>query len=854
MAIAVTVPGRATETDLKDQTVADVDADGVGTDHKRHGLHESASLNAIAATAKIKTDAAISFAKQAEHLSLLPHNNNKDDEKIKQTTAVQARFITPRDPVIETASGERLPAVPLTEAWKLNQLKSQVADIDIEHAVQADGETETKPREGATSSLVGSSTRTSEEKKNEAKSARFQAEENGEATGDIQPVQNGNGTGKSLNRAFTNLGRGRTSGPLDVSAPPSHTNPLFPPLPLYGPPSLLRSLQCGLFRFTSFFLSLAFLMVIVLGSAFTSIPLMFRHIGIRLTLGDPDARRPFYEREKERAAARAKADLEWNRKRRRRASFGNSHERDTEDSGRNEEEFVLTEGGKDPLQCDVAYYARRVGLDIEEFKVHTEDGFVITLWHVFNPREYMPASKEERQKRRPEVFSESTAYNPDDSPCSRRRRPGAPRRYPVLLIHGLLQSSGAYCSNDDESLAFFLAKSGFDVWLGNNRCGFQPEHTLLEYGDPRLWCFNIRQMGVMDLPALISRVLGETGFPKLGLVCHSQGTTQTFVALAKEQRPDLGQRISVFCALAPAVYAGPLIGKMYFKFMKVISPAMFRVFFGIHAFIPFMMTMHSCMPGRLYGAMGYRVFSFLFGWTDERWDRGLRNRMFRFSPVYVSAESMRWWLGRECFAKHKCILATREDSRREDAEDAAEDASGDATEKAFQNSDAPAIAHPTQPPADAAVADVVTEDLVAEDSDSDDEDDGDNKDDGTLGAVGRGAPAAGSAAAEEAGRRAWYDGNAPPMAFWIAGNDQLVDGRRLLRRFARGREPHVRVVHAKVIPEYEHLDVLWALDVIEQVGEELRSVLWKSALDVPGVVGVEGGPGCAVPRGCGNIK
>ena len=145
-------------------------------------------------------------------------------------------------------------------------------------------------------------------------------------------------------------------------------------------------------------------------------------------------------------------------------------------------------------------------------------------------------------------------------------------------MHGLLQSAGAYCTNDDDSLAFFLCKSGYDVWLGNNRCGFEPRHTLLQYHDPRMWAWNIRQMGVMDLPALISRVLSETGFAKLGLVCHSQGTTETFVALAKEQRPDLGDKISVFCALAPAVYAGPLIGKMYFKFMRIISPGMFRIF------------------------------------------------------------------------------------------------------------------------------------------------------------------------------------------------------------------------------------------------------------------------------------
>ena len=167
-------------------------------------------------------------------------------------------------------------------------------------------------------------------------------------------------------------------------------------------------------------------------------------------------------------------------------------------------------------------------------------------------------------------------------------------------------------------------------------------------------------VGVFDLSALTSRVIHETGFEKIGLIAHSQGTTETFVALAKEQRPDLGEKLTVFCALAPAAYAGPLIGKMYFKFMRVISPALFRLMFGIHAFIPLMMVMHSTLDPRVYGWLGYKVFSFLFDWTDARWDRALKNRMFQFAPVYVSSESMRWWLGRECFAKHKCILSTKE--------------------------------------------------------------------------------------------------------------------------------------------------------------------------------------------------
>lgn len=679
------------------------------------------------------------FTKQAEKLSL--QKSDIDSEKSKATAAVEARFITPIDPVIETADGSRLPAVPLNEALELNRLRDE----------------------------VGSSTK--RERQNNVKAERAES-----------VIESSLADGESA----------KEGAPLRTAIPSPRTHPLFPELPLYGPPTLLRDLQCLGFRVTSFFLSLAFLGVIVLGSAFTSIPLIFRHIGLRLMFKDPNARRPFYEEEKRMARIRKEEAREWKRQRKRskttsKLSNGNVEE----EAGQNEEQFVPLEGGKDPLICDAGYYARRVGLDIEDFDVMTEDGFVIQLSHVYNPKEYTPSPRTSRECHAPVVFPKSTSSTPTS-----RSNINEQRKYPILLVHGLLQSAGAYCTNDDSSLAFFLAKSGYDVWLGNNRCGFRPRHQLLKHSDPRMWAWNIRQMGVMDLSALMSRVLSETGFAKLGLICHSQGTTQTFVALAKEQRPDLGNKISVFCALAPAVYAGPLIGKMYLKFMRIISPGMFRIMFGIHAFIPFMMTMHAWLPGRLYGALGYRVFSFLFNWTDDRWDQGIRDRLFQFAPVYVSAESMRWWLGRECFATQKCILATREEGQQEDRED-------EEDEDYFVNG----TEHHTE--------------LMLQ-------------------------PASNAGDQSDRSRKAWYDEQVPPFALWVAGADELVDGRRLLRRFERGREPHVRVVHAKVIPEYEHLDVLWAVDMIEKVGNEVREVLWKT-------VGEEVRGRCVVPKGCEGL-
>jgi hypothetical protein len=71
----------------------------------------------------------------------------------------------------------------------------------------------------------------------------------------------------------------------------------------------------------------------------------------------------------------------------------------------------------------------------------------------------------------------------------------------------------------------------------------------------------------------------------------------------------------------------------------------------------------------------------------------------------------------------------------------------------------------------------------------------------------------------------------------------LVDGRRLLRRFDRGREPHVNVVHKKIIEGYEHLDVIWAMDVIEKVGREVKDVIWATASE-------EARMQCRTPTGC----
>lgn len=715
--------------------------------------HFENATNKMKHEMKDKRDLTRKFAKQAQLLAHL--RPSQEDNSTGSTQASEAKFITAHDPVVETTQGQRLPAVPIDEALKLNHLKDELEGREPQEA----------PKSG------------------------IRQEKQGTTHGSAPPDREGIESGK------------QNDAPLREAVPPSRTNPLFPPLPMYGPPTWMRTLQCWFFRASSAVLSFCFLLTIVAGAAVTSVPKIWRRIRCLIFFQDSAKQRPFYEEEKKRIKARKEAEWEYVRQRAGKGTKTPSGE----SSVPQDRKFKPTEGGPDPLIPDVGYYARRVGLDCERFEVQTEDGFLIELLHLYDPSEYRPPSPSHHEKDDPDIFRTKSS----DSSFAETQSfyPPSQKKYPILMMHGLLQSAGAYCSNDDDSLAFFLAKSGYDVWLGNNRCGFTPKHTVLDYSDPRMWAWNIRQMGVMDLPALISRVLAETGFPKLGLIAHSQGTTQTLVALAKEQRPEVGEKISVFCALAPAAYSGPLIGKMYFKIMRVISPALFRMIFGIHAFIPLMMFAHTILPANFYSWMGYLVFSFMFNWSDSRWDRGLRPRMFQFSPTFVSAESMRWWLGRECFAKQKCILATRDEGRLEDREDEEDD---EVIRRYYVDRE-PHVTERRKLQRN--LTSFHCETMTHQHHDT------------------------------TRGKYAWYDSHFPPLALWVCGSDDLVDGRRLLRRFDRGREPFVHIVHKKIIEGYEHLDVIWAMDSIEKVGKEVREVIWRTASD-------EDRAKCRTPTGC----
>lgn len=78
----------------------------------------------------------------------------------------------------------------------------------------------------------------------------------------------------------------------------------------------------------------------------------------------------------------------------------------------------------------------------------------------------------------------------------------------------------------------------------------------------------MHQMVQYDLKALINYVLDSTGYAKLSLVAHSQGTTQGFMGLVNGEKLyasdfKLVDKLENFVALAPAVYPGPLLDEKH---------------------------------------------------------------------------------------------------------------------------------------------------------------------------------------------------------------------------------------------------------------------------------------------------
>ncbi|XP_068710633.1 lipase member K-like [Montipora foliosa] len=183
------------------------------------------------------------------------------------------------------------------------------------------------------------------------------------------------------------------------------------------------------------------------------------------------------------------------------------------------------------------------GYAYEEHHVTTQDGFILGIQRI-------PRGRDEK-------------VNSDDKQV-------------VFLQHGFLEDSTNWVVDSaKKSLAYILADSGFDVWLGNVRGNdYSRRHLKHTPNQSIFWNWSWQEMADYDLPAMTDYVLQVTGQKQLFYVGHSQGTLIAFNGFA--DNPDLGKKVKAFFALAP-VYTLNNATKIVRHGAKIINRIVMRL-------------------------------------------------------------------------------------------------------------------------------------------------------------------------------------------------------------------------------------------------------------------------------------
>ena len=168
---------------------------------------------------------------------------------------------------------------------------------------------------------------------------------------------------------------------------------------------------------------------------------------------------------------------------------------------------------------------RDKGYPFETHKVLTEDGYWLTMFRI-------PGAKGETREQ-----------------AIKQNKPV------IFLQHGILDSADTWIMNfEDSAPAFLLANAGYDVWMGNTRGNkYSREHQTLSpdyQGDKeKFWDFGFEEMAEYDVTANIDYILSNTNKLKLGVVGHSQGTTQMFIRMS-DDIDWWNKRVHIFASLA----------------------------------------------------------------------------------------------------------------------------------------------------------------------------------------------------------------------------------------------------------------------------------------------------------------
>lgn len=289
-------------------------------------------------------------------------------------------------------------------------------------------------------------------------------------------------------------------------------------------------------------------------------------------------------------------------------------------------------------------FIREEGFDCEEHIVHTTDGYILVLHRIIakddvnQQHDILTHSLSSRRKHLASTLNldttttnsihrqsllgikhQSTHFIESKEPTT---IPSIASNLeiqlpPVLCLHGLMMSSDAFVISGKDSLAFELARSGFDVWLGNLRGNRYTSHEKFSSTNQEFWDFSLDQFARFDIPAMVKYILqqihlkGQEQQSRLSLVGFSQGSAASFAALVSV--PNLQSSIACFAALAPAI-ALKGISHEGFASLLHIDPNFLFLLFGKKSFLPLVLDIQKILSPTAFVFCLDVCMSFLFGW------------------------------------------------------------------------------------------------------------------------------------------------------------------------------------------------------------------------------------------------
>ncbi|GAB1860472.1 Lipase [Camponotus japonicus] len=162
------------------------------------------------------------------------------------------------------------------------------------------------------------------------------------------------------------------------------------------------------------------------------------------------------------------------------------------------------------------------------------------------------------------------------------RIPGGNGSLPVLLQHSLFATSAIWVIlGKEKALAYLLADQGYDVWLGNFRGNtYSRAHISLSLSNSTFWDFSLNELGIYDLPAMITYITNMRSQPLHIYIGHSMGST-CFYIMATE-RPEIAQMVEMMISFASTVFlnhtTSPIQYLVYLKDYKIIMRYYFHEF------------------------------------------------------------------------------------------------------------------------------------------------------------------------------------------------------------------------------------------------------------------------------------